>query len=94
MRILIYSESPEAKAIAEELKADKNNNVSIRSSDPDFFDAKDVEPCDEVICWDMHVVHGYADKAVIDYRGPKVEDEEEKAKPVSRKKATKGKPKG
>lgn len=74
-KVLIYSESAEAKQLAAELKADGVNAIIV-TPDPAQFDEKNPDPCDEVICWDAFIVHAYDGKAEIDYRGHKVGDEE------------------
>jgi hypothetical protein len=92
MRILIYAETEEAKAILEEKRAE-GHHASLRSTE--FFDETCTESCDLVICWDSAVVHAYDGKSEVEYKGHLIDDEESEAiledKPVTRKKATRKK---
>lgn len=93
MRILIFSETPEAKEMAEALRAE-GHTASLRTGDASYFDPKQLEPADKVVAWDAAIAHAYAETgAEVEYLGPTVSDAPE-AKPTKAKpKAAKAKKK-
>lgn len=92
-KILIYSESEEAKALAEKLREDKNNEVYIRTADPAYFDAEKPEPADIVHCWTKEHAHAYAD-AEMHYHGETVKEEKPVETPAKKAPAKKTPTKG
>lgn len=82
MRILIYNESAEGKALAAELK-EQGHKASVISRDPAQFDEKNPDPADEVHAWDAFIVHAYDGKADIHFHGKYADEEEEVAEEVA-----------
>lgn len=75
MRVLIYSETDEAKLLLEAERA-KGNHASLRNPDETHFNHDEPEPCDMVHCFDSFIVRAYDGKAEIYYHGPTVSEEQ------------------
>ena len=76
MKVLIYSESAEAKALRDELR-EAGHTANLRTAEEQFFDSKRPEACDEVHAWDSFIVHAYDGKAEIHYHGKYADEGEE-----------------
>lgn len=75
MRILIYNESAEGKALAADLRS-KGHKASVVTPDESQFDAKNPDPADEVHAWHSYIVHAYDGKADVVYHGETISEEE------------------